>query len=148
MKKILIRVAIAALALFLALQLVPAERVDAPVQAEIPAPADVRAILEHSCYDCHSNRTRWPWYSRVAPVSWYVSKHVREGRGELNLTEWPLFDADSQRYLLGEMKNQVKQREMPLDSYLLVHRDARLSDEARLRLITWLDEEVLSLSSL
>ena len=146
MRKILIRTAVAVLALLLGIQFVPVERSNSVVQAEILAPPEIREILERSCYDCHSNTTRWPWYSRVAPVSWFVAKHVRKGREELNLTEWPLFDDDAQRYLLGEMKSEVKMGEMPLESYLLVHRNAVLDSDTRLELITWLDREVLLLS--
>lgn len=134
-------------AVLLALQLVPVERANPPGKAEITAPDDVRALLRRSCYDCHSNHTRWPLYSRVAPVSWYVARHVERGRGDLNLTEWPMFDLDAQRFHLGEMKDQVKSREMPLDSYLWLHPGARLSDEERQRLILWIDAELQALSA-
>lgn len=148
MRRALKWVTLAGLALLLALQLVPAERTNPPVGAEIAAPEDVRAVLERSCFDCHSNKTRWPWYSRVAPVSWYVIRHVERGRADLNLTEWPLFDPQAQQFFFGEMKGKVKNREMPLPSYLWLHWNARLSDTERLRLISWFDEEARLLSGL
>ena len=146
MKKALKWTLLVAVVAFLAIQFMPAERTNPPVTTEITAPDDVQALLERSCYDCHSNRTRWPWYSRVAPASWFVVDHVDDGRADLNLTEWPLFDPQAQQFFLGEMKGKVKNREMPLDSYLLLHWDARLSDDERSRLILWLDEEVRLLS--
>ena len=133
-------------AVFLGLQLVPVDRANPPVLTEIVAPPEVAAILERSCYDCHSNKTRWPWYSRVAPVSWWVAKHVRQGRGDLNFTEWPLFDTQTQQYHLGEMKSEIKGMEMPLPSYLWIHRGARLDAEERGRLVEWIDDEVGQLS--
>ena len=87
MKKLLTRFALVLLVLLLAAQLVPVERTNPPVKSEILAPTDVQAVLERSCFYCHSNRTRWPWYSRVAPASWFVARHVREAREDLNLTE-------------------------------------------------------------
>ena len=135
-----------ALLLLIGAQFFPAERTNPPVKAEIVAPPEVKALLERSCFDCHSNRTRWPWYAYVAPMSWYVTDHVRHARGELNMTEWPLLDLESQQYLLSSMKGELKAKEMPLKSYLLVHWNARLSDEERLQLILWLDEEVALLS--
>ena len=124
----------------------PVDRSNPPSKVMIPAPREVQAILERSCFDCHSNQTRWPWYSYVAPASWFVAKHVRNGRQDLNLTEWPLLDTERQQFFLGEMKGQVKGGTMPLDSYLLLHWNARLSDEERETLLLWIDEEVLLVS--
>lgn len=132
--------------LLLAAQLIPVERSNPPVKLEIGAPAEIKTLLERSCFDCHSNRTRWPWYAYVAPVSWWVVDHVREARGDLNLTEWPGMDFEQQQFYLGEMKKEVKQHKMPLPSYLLMHRDARLSDDERSRLIVWIDREVAHLT--
>jgi len=136
------RAAGALLVLLLAVQLVPVDRSNPPVLVEVAAPPEVRTLLERSCYDCHSNRTRWPWYAFVAPVSWWVVDHVHEARGDLNLTEWPGLDFEQQQFYLGEMKEKVKSQEMPLPSYLLVHWDARLSTDERHRLIEWIDAEV------
>ena len=146
MKKLLKGIALGALVLLLAVQLVPVERSNPPAKVEISAPAEVRTLLERSCFDCHSNHTRWPWYSYVAPVSWFVAKHVHDGRDDLNLTEWPLMDTEKQLFFLGEMKDKIKSRKMPLKSYLLVHWGARLSDEERSQLILWIDGEVSLLS--
>ena len=148
MKKVIVRSGLVALFLLVAVQFVPAERSNPPSKLEIPATATVSTVLERSCYDCHSNRTQWPWYSRVAPVSWFVIRHVRMGRENLNLTEWPVLDIESQQYFLGEMKKQIEQGCMPLDSYLLLHRDARLSESDRALLLGWIEEEIALLSGL
>ena len=128
--------------LFLGAQLVPVDRSNPPVLLELNAPAEVKALLERSCFDCHSNRTRWPWYAYVAPVSWWVVDHVHEARGDLNMSEWPAMDLEQQQFYLGEMKEEVKLGNMPLPSYLWIHHDARLSPEERGRILEWIDDEV------
>jgi hypothetical protein len=140
---LLVRRAVGILFVLLVLaQLVPVDRSNPPALIEIAAPPEVMALLERSCYDCHSNRTSWPWYAFVAPVSWWVVDHVHEARGDLNLTEWPGMDFEQQQFYLGEMKEKIKSQEMPLPSYLLVHRDARLSAAERSQLVEWIDAEV------
>jgi Haem-binding domain len=85
----------------------------------------VGKILDRACQDCHSNRTAWPWYSRVAPVSWVVSKHVNEGREILNFSEWAAQPpSDGERLLICDA---VSDGRMPLSEYTAIHRDARLS---------------------
>jgi len=92
--------------------------------AEVVNP-QVGAILNRSCQDCHSNRTNWPWYSRVAPVSWIVSKHVSEGRQMLDFSAWTdQSRAESERMLICDA---VSSGSMPLASYTMIHRKARLS---------------------
>lgn len=146
MKKQLTRFALLVLVLWLGIQLVPVDRDNPPTKAVIPAPAEVRMVLERSCFDCHSNETRWPWYSYIAPASWFVAEHVHDARKDLNLTEWPLFDTEAQQFFLGEMRKQLEAETMPLDSYLLLHWDARLSDAERSQLLAWIEEEVNLLS--
>lgn len=132
-----LRVAAATLVAAVAIQFVPVKRDNPPVTSEVDAPPDVKAILERSCYDCHSNRTRWPWYSRVAPVSWLVAWDVRRGRDELNFTEWPAFDFEEQEDHLDRAAKMVDRQKMPLPIYVLMHGDARLSVEQRRRLVNW-----------
>ena len=141
------RSALATGLIVLAIQVVPVDRSNPPAKLEIPAPAEVHSLLERSCYDCHSNRTQWPWYSYVAPVSWFVVDHVHDGRQDLNLTEWPAMDNEAQQFYLVEMKKMIEGDEMPLRSYLLLHWSARLSDEDRETLLAWIDDEVLLLAA-
>lgn len=137
-----------ALGLLAAVQLYRPARTNPPEGLEIQAPKEVATLLERSCYDCHSNRTDWPWYSNVAPISWWVIGHVEKARGDLNLTEWPALDPEEQRFFLNEMKKQIKQEKMPLPSYLLVHWDARLTWEERSEIIQWIDREIAGLAQL
>ena len=122
------------------------ERTNPPGGFEIQAPAEVGELLERSCYDCHSNRTEWPWYSNIVPVSWFVAGHVEKARADLDLTDWPMMDAEEQRFFLSNMKRKIKQEEMPLPTYLFVHRDARLSADDRAKIIQWIDSELAGLA--
>jgi hypothetical protein len=89
---------------------------------------EVALLLKRSCMDCHSNHTVWPWYSYVAPMSWLVERDVRRGRDHLNFSEWDRYTFKQREKLLSDIASTVKNREMPLPQYTLVHRDARLSD--------------------
>lgn len=100
-------------------------------------PADVQAILARSCNDCHSNATKWPWYTNVAPLSWQIADHVKDGRKELNFSEWGDYKPRRQEHKLEELCEQVKEGEMPLQNYVLLHPDAKLSDADRQRLCEW-----------
>lgn len=132
-----LRVTVAAIVAAVAAQLVPVDRTNPSVRMEVDAPANVKRILERSCYDCHSNRTRWPWYSRVAPVSWLVAHDVHEGREEINFSEWPMFDFEEQDHLLEQVEKQVSRGKMPLPVYLIMHSDAALSRADREVLLAW-----------
>ena len=101
----------------------------------------VSAILDRSCQDCHSNSTRWPWYSNVVPASWFLVDHVNEGREHLNFSEWGKLDKRRADKRLEEMCEQVSEREMPIDSYTWIHRSAKLSDADRKTLCDWTKSE-------
>jgi hypothetical protein len=110
-----------------AIQLVPVERPVPASGAEIPAPPEVRAVLQQACYDCHSSHTTWPWYSRVAPVSWLVARDVREGVAKVNYSAWDRYSQAEQVKKLAKSRKEVDKGKMPLWFYLAIHRDARLS---------------------
>ena len=119
------------------MQFVPVERTNPPVEQEVPAPANVRAMLRRACYDCHSNETRWPWYSHVAPVSWLVAHDVHEARKHLNFSTWNQYNPKRQAKKSNEAWEEVDEGEMPLWYYLPLHRDAVLSAEDRELLREW-----------
>lgn len=96
--------------------------------SNLAMPAEVRALVKRSCADCHSNETVWPWYSYVAPMSWLVEKDVRHGRDHMNFSRWPEYSFQQQQKLLADIATALKNREMPLPQYAVIHRDARLSD--------------------
>jgi hypothetical protein len=118
-------------------QFIPVDRDNPPVESDIPTSPQVKAILRRACYDCHSNETVWPWYSRIAPVSWLIANDVREGRGELNFSTWNRYSTQQQVKKLRESWEKVAEGEMPPWFYLAVHRDVRLSAEDRARLRQW-----------
>jgi len=91
-----------------------------------PSP-QVRGIIERACQDCHSNRTVWPWYSRVAPASWLVADDVSEARQHLNLSEWGRITPERRLQALGDICREVNSGDMPLWQYRLLHRSARLA---------------------
>lgn len=93
----------------------------------------VESILRRSCFDCHSNETRWPWYSNVAPASWLVVRDVNKGRNEMNFSHWK----DPEGKLRAEICENVREGEMPLAIYLPLHADARLTEADRKTLCTW-----------
>jgi hypothetical protein len=101
---------------------------------------EAAAILDRACRDCHSNDTRWPWYSNVAPISWFVIDHVNHGRSHLNYSDWAQYSPDDARQLLKNMCAFAKKDTMPLPSYLRMHREARLIDADVAALCDWTDE--------
>lgn len=136
-RKIVKGAAAALAALFVAIQAVPVDRSNPPIEQEVPASPEARAVLKRACYDCHSNEVRWPWYARVAPVSWLVARDVREGREDVNYSTWNRLSASDQREELEESWETVAEGEMPLWFYLPMHPEARLSDEDRAILREW-----------
>ncbi|MEX1311305.1 MAG: heme-binding domain-containing protein [Candidatus Sulfomarinibacteraceae bacterium] len=135
-KKIFIAIAVLAV-VFLAIQLVPVERTNPPVTADFDGPQEVAQVLRTSCYDCHSNESSWPWYSRVAPASWLVAHDVEEAREHLNFSDWASLDEGRRRKLAEEIWEEVEEGEMPLKAYLLAHSEARLDEAAMAVLREW-----------
>lgn len=123
--------------IFIAIQFVPVKKINPPVTGEIPAPAEVKSILERSCYDCHSNQTDWPWYGYIAPVSWLVASDVSEGRRHLNFSEWDSYSTDKRNKKLAKIVEEVKEGEMPLRMYAMMHPRAKLSSADIGILKTW-----------
>lgn len=123
--------------LVVAAQFVPVDRSNPPVTGIVDAPEQVMQILRRSCWDCHSNETDWPWYGYVAPVSWRLSEHVREGREHVNFTEWAGYDGEELDEIYEEIADEVREQGMPLKDYLLVHRTAVLTTADRERLVSW-----------
>jgi hypothetical protein len=120
-----------------AIQLVPVERTNPPVEEEVDAPEEVVQVLRRACYDCHSNETVWPWYSRVAPASWLAVRDVTKGREELNFSTWNRLSTRERVEAMQESWEEVEEGEMPPWFYLPPHPEARLSPEDRELLRRW-----------
>lgn len=137
--------------IFTAAQVVRPARTNPPVevsrtaQAHLNISSEVESIFRRACYDCHSNETRWPWYSNVAPASWFLTDHVDHGRKHLNFSDWAqperhTADKNAARQL-DEIYKEVKGRGMPLGTYLILHPDAKLSDQDIKVICDWVESE-------
>jgi hypothetical protein len=100
-------------------------------------PENVQLVLQISCYDCHSNNTNYPWYSKIQPFGWLLAKHIKNGKAELNFNEFSSYSLRRQISKLTGIGNSVKDGTMPLTSYILIHKNARLSNEDKALLIGW-----------
>lgn len=140
-KSVLAIASLVMLALVLVAQIVPYGRnhSNPPIIAE-PTwdSASTRTLAQRACFDCHSNVTRWPWYSHVAPMSWLVQNHVDEGRSVLNFSDWTRGNTDA-----SEAAEAVREGEMPPRSYLLLHPEARLTETEREQLASGLDASLV-----
>lgn len=140
MRKWIAMSALFVLVALVAIQLVPVDAGNPPVAADIPASPAVKAILRRACYDCHSNETQWPWYARIAPVSWFIARDVHKGRAELNFSTWNQYSTQQRVKKLRESWQEVAVGEMPPWLYRPIHRDARLTAEDRALLLQWARE--------
>jgi Haem-binding domain len=133
------------------LQFTNPPRTNPPVVNDLMAtsvpPPKVAAMLHASCYDCHSNETKWPWYSRVAPMSWLVAHDVQDGRESLNLSDWPTANPSRAAKRLERMSEEISYQDMPLKKYMAIHADARLTEAGRKELTDWLDAEAARLKA-
>jgi hypothetical protein len=111
------------------------------INAQLQMTPEVASILDRSCRDCHTNKTVWPWYTKLAPVSWWLADHVNEGRQNLNLSEWGKLPKDRQDRKLRQMCDEILDGAMPLPSYLPMHSAAKLSDQDKKMLCGWTDKE-------
>lgn len=138
MNKVVRYLLIALLLVLVVGQIVPyPPKENPPVGEEIPAPPEVRTILQASCYDCHSNETEWPWYSFVVPTKWLVRYDVVEGRSHLNFSTWGEYSAGQASHRLEEVVEVIQDGEMPLGPYIWLHGEAALSQDEADRLIDW-----------
>jgi uncharacterized membrane protein len=104
-------------------------------------PADIDAIVTHACQDCHSNKTEWPWYAEVPPMSILIEKDVDQGRAFMNLSNWQAYSKGQKLGYLMAMSNAATTGEMPPRRYTMIHGDARLTPEQRQRLADWAKQE-------
>ena len=147
MKKILKWVLAVVVVVFVLLQFTNPARTNPPftpahdLMASNPPPPEVAAILREACYDCHSDQTRWPWYSHVAPMSWLVANDVNGARRRLNFSDWPYDQPDRASRKLGTMGDNVQSGDMPPSDYTWMHPAARLTAAQRDAFVKWADAE-------
>ncbi|MEN8790187.1 MAG: heme-binding domain-containing protein, partial [Flavobacteriaceae bacterium] len=141
--KILKKIALFLLVVLLAIQFIRPEKnfsetpnTEVFVQETNP-PDEVMIILKSSCYDCHSDSTRYPWYNNIAPVSFWIADHVDHGKGHLDFSNWASYDAKKKDHKLEEVIEMVESGEMPLREYTWTHSEARLTEAQREAVIEW-----------
>jgi hypothetical protein len=134
MKKWLKRIGIALIVVLIAAQFIPVNRTNPPVTREVKWDTPTtRALAQRACFDCHSNETNWVWFDNIAPASWYVAHHIDDGRRSLNFSEWDQPNSDFE-----EVSRSMKNGEMPLWDYVLLHPSAKLTAEEQTALLNGL----------
>jgi uncharacterized membrane protein len=111
------------------------------MQFELNVPADINSLLERGCKDCHSNQTKWPLYSYIAPASWLVSSDVMEGRKHFNMSEWGKYKLNKKASKLSGIYQAVNDRSMPLPKYVPLHPESNFTDAERAQLAAWAQRE-------
>ena len=110
-------------------------------------PSNVKSVLEVACYDCHSNKTRYPWYANIQPGGWWLAKHIKDGKDELNFSEFGSYSPRRQANKLRAIQNSINDGSMPLSSYTLLHKNARLTNDQKALLIEWVTKVKDSLAT-
>ena len=103
------------------------------------APEDIKSMIKNSCYDCHSQETNNPWYNKVAPVKFWITNHIKAGRGKLDFSNWGTYTKKRQDHKIEESIDMISKGWMPLGSYAMMHKEAKLTDEDRKRLIEFFE---------
>jgi len=131
-------------AVLLLLQLVKVDIPNPPKSSladEIKAPTEISKLLKRTCYDCHSNSTQWPWYADIAPISFEVRGHVRDGRRWLNFNIWNQYDTEKQQERLKGIVKTIDIK-MPIPSYIMAHPEAKLTKEERDSIKKWAKSQI------
>ncbi len=110
-------------------------------------PVSVQHVLKTACYDCHSNNTNYPWYVNIQPISWLLAHHIKDGKAELNFSGFGSYSERKQRSKLNDLAGTVHDNEMPLSSYTLMHKSARLSNNEKALIMDWATKTKDSLTS-
>ncbi|MGI9546683.1 MAG: heme-binding domain-containing protein [Flavobacteriaceae bacterium] len=107
---------------------------------ETNPPDEVMLILKSSCYDCHSDHTKYPWYNNIAPVSFWIAHHIKDGKKELNFSQWETYDRKKKDHKLEEVVETIESEEMPFKEYTWTHKEARLTADQRQAIIQWAEK--------
>lgn len=140
MKKLLILFS-SVLLIFLLIQIIPVEKNESALAAgrnfekEYHVPPKTAAILSASCYDCHSNSTRYPSYSEIQPAAWFMQKHIKDGKKELNFDDFINYSDRRKKAKIRSIISQIEKDEMPLTSYLLMHKEAKLTKDEKKQVV-------------
>lgn len=141
------KIALLFIGVFIAIQLIRPDKnstiknfnTDIATLEEVPY--NIQKVLENSCYDCHSNQTKYEWYHDIAPISWIITNHIKNGKEHLNFSEWHAYNNNQKRHIFEEMEEVLIENEMPLKSYLLIHPEARLKSTEKQQLLAWINKK-------
>jgi len=151
--KVLKKIAIALLIVFVGIQFISTSRnqsndlLDTDITKSYPVSEKIVKIFKTSCYDCHSNNTNYPWYSKIQPVAWVLEDHIKEGKKELNFSEFGSYSKRRKKSKLKSIASQIEDGEMPLFSYTLLHGNAKLSREDKEEILTWAERMIEDLNN-
>ena len=146
------RIGIAFIVLFIVIQVFRINKTITPVNEQTDFMAvtqtnpEVATILKNACYDCHSNQPTYPWYTSIAPVSWWIKNHINEGSKHLNFSIWQTYTVKRKDHKLEECVEMIEEGEMPMNSYTWMHPEAKLTDAQKLLLIDWFKAEKAKLN--
>ncbi len=149
MGRIIKLVGLGLIAVLILLQFFQPERNIAPINPELDMlevtemDKSMADLIRNACYDCHSNQTFYPWYSRISPLSLYLNKHIVWGKEDLNFSEYGLLDKADKIGLFADFCDVLDAGTMPLQSYTLIHKNARLTQKERESLCSWSEDEAL-----
>lgn len=154
MKKIITKknILIGFIALFILIQFFRIDKSTLPVNPKtdfistLQCSDDVSGVLKKACYDCHSNQAQYPWYTNIAPVSWWIKHHINEGSHHLNFSIWETYTAKRKDHKLEECIEMIEEDEMPMKSYTWMHKEAKLTLDEKQLLINWFKAEKLKLN--
>jgi hypothetical protein len=144
--KLLKRILLVVLIILVLIQFIPYKlpptnnHVKGDIIATNQAKGEIANILKTSCYDCHSNQTHYPWYSHIAPASWLLAHDIKEGKEDLNFSEWNAYDKRRKISKLNDIKEMVEKNEMPVPYYTFIHRKAKLGENEKNLIMKWSDE--------
>lgn len=139
MKKILLY----GIFIFLSFQLIQIDKENPSVDKKIDynrvtyASPEIQKILKKACYDCHSNEVNYPWYSSIAPISWFIKEHVNQGKEYVNFSEYGKYNRYQKEHINSSLYRVIENKTMPLNSYLWMHKEANLSEEDYILLLNW-----------
>ena len=142
--KIVKIIALILLVAFVGIQFVPAELNQSDVVPKTDfllvnnPPEKISTLLQEYCYDCHSNNTSYPWCNKMQPVAWFLEGHIKEGKAELNFSEWDSLSNRRKASKLRSIIKQIESNKMPLESYKSIHKEAEFSEEEKTTIIQWI----------
>ena len=131
---------------FVGIQFIPTKRNQSDI---VPAtdfmlvnnvPNNIKSKLQVSCYDCHSNNTNYPWYNKIQPVAWFLEDHIKEGKAELNFSEWDTYSERRKNSKLKSIISQINDDKMPLSSYTIIHKNTKLSERNKKLIVGYVSE--------